>query len=74
MLENLKPAAQRGYCRVIAVRQLLELKDQHIFDQMLIDPKWSAHDMARQLRTVGITLAKDTIRFHRDGSCRCSKN
>ena len=75
MLDNLQPQYKLVMCRVGKIRTELEPADQVIFDNMITDTKkWTIPQISKQLATVGIVLARDTIRTHREGLCRCLKN
>lgn len=74
MLEDLTPERDPQPCRAITLALELEATDARILLDAYDNPRWTATALSKALRARGITLGKDTIRSHREKSCKCLKN
>jgi hypothetical protein len=71
MLEDLKPPVRLTPCKVRAVLQGLEKKDQEILIKALANPLWTHSALSRELKTKGIIISEKPITVHRAGRCSC---
>lgn len=74
MLEDLNDPKPAEPCRAITLALELEPADARILLDAYDNPRWTATALSKALRARGVTLGKDTIRAHREKSCKCLKN
>jgi len=70
MLEDLV-APKKPKCKVGRIRDGLESSDRKILDDALANPDWSSFQLARELTRRGLSVSRETLVQHRQGSCNC---
>lgn len=73
MLEGLTPEKEPQPCRAITLALELEAKDAQILLDAYNNPRWTANALANALRARGVNISKDTIRNHKEKTCKCLK-
>jgi hypothetical protein len=71
MLEGLTPKKQSRPCKVKAVLDSLDAKDQKILEEALSNSAWSTKGLADALNNRGISISDTPIASHRSGRCSC---
>lgn len=72
MLEGLEPQKKIPACKVRAVLQGLETKDQEILKNALANPDWPHSTLTHELNRRGIKISEQPVRTHRLGRCSCA--
>lgn len=73
MLDGLTPHRDIQPCKTGQLLLTLETSDATILADALTNGLWTAHGLAKALRSRGITMSPDTLRAHMQKACRCSK-
>lgn len=71
MLEGLTPKKQSRPCKIKAVLDSLDAKDQQILIDALANPEWSTKGLADELSNRGIPISDTPITSHRAKRCSC---
>jgi len=74
LLHDLNDPKPTEPCRAITLALELEADDARILLDAYDNPRWTATALSKALRARGITLGKDTIRAHREKTCKCLKS
>jgi N-acetylglucosamine-6-phosphate deacetylase len=72
MLEGLQPPKRIRACKVRALLQKLEPKDQEILKKALADESWGNITLTEALNERGIEISENPVRRHRIGKCSCN--
>jgi hypothetical protein len=71
MLEGLEPPKKVASCKVRAVIEGLDAKDQQILKDALANADWPHSTLAHELNNRGIKISEQPVRTHRLGRCSC---
>jgi hypothetical protein len=73
ILAGITPVKPTTPCKIGQLLIELDEEDSKILDEALADERWTARSLARALNDRGIPLATDTVRSHKNKTCRCSR-
>ncbi len=73
LLDGLTPIKPGEPCKVGRVIKELDTDDSATLILALEDERWTHRALAHALTARGVNFATDTIRAHRENTCRCSK-
>jgi hypothetical protein len=71
LLDGLNPVKDIEPCKVTKTVLSLESDDATILVNALDDERWTSTGLGNELRKRGLILSPDTIRTHREKSCKC---
>jgi len=73
MLEDLQFPTRTFNCRVRAILNTLDAKDQKILTDAVMNPEWPIGTLEGSLRKLDIVLSASSIKRHRLKNCSCWK-
>lgn len=73
LLDGLTPIKDIEPCKVGRTILELDLDDRAILILALEDERWTSRALSHALKTRGVSLAVDTLKAHRNNTCRCSR-
>jgi DNA-binding HxlR family transcriptional regulator len=71
MLEGMTPTQRKAPCKVRAVLESLDSKDQVILVNAISNESWGPASLARELTSRGIPISEKPIVAHRRKACSC---
>ena len=72
MLEGLTPPVRLGPCKVRALLESLEPKDQEILKEAVASPDWPTVTLSEALTKRGLIISESPLRKHRAKRCTCN--